>query len=91
MAMVTMNIHGARVEAGGSNGAIWLDVMEPGEHLSLPRLTVFLDRANVRPLQRQLGAIAAELASMNDGLEAASRTSRRWSSRDDASYRATQP
>jgi hypothetical protein len=55
---------------GGSNGAIWLDVMERGEHLSLPRLTVFLDRANVRPLQRQLGAIAAELASMNDGLEA---------------------
>jgi hypothetical protein len=70
MAMVTMNIHGARVDAGASNGAIWLDVITRDERLSIPRLTVFLDYANVRALQRQLDAIATALASPDDALEA---------------------
>jgi hypothetical protein len=69
MAMVTMNIHGARVDAGASKGTIWLDVMAPGEPLSMPRLTVFLDRANAHALQQQLAAISTALASPHDGVE----------------------
>jgi hypothetical protein len=62
---ITINAHGLRVDARTARATVWLDIVPESPTSGLPKVTVFLDVANVATLRRQLEAIALALQAVD--------------------------